>query len=117
MPVPARRLETGTIWVETTPTGSSTGRAVVYARVSSHDKRADLDRQVTRLTEWATSNGHEVAEVVCEVGCGFLRRILADPAATVVVAEHPDRLARFGAGYLQAALSAQGRETGGGRPR
>ena len=25
----------------------------LYARVSSHDQRADLDRQVARLTEWA----------------------------------------------------------------
>lgn len=38
-----------------------------------------------------------------------LRRILSDPAATVVVVEHRDRLARFGVEHLEAALSAQGR--------
>ncbi len=88
---------------------------VVYARVSSHDQRAGLDRQVARVTEWVTGQGLAVAEVVCEVGSGLngkrpkLRRILSDPSATVIVVEHRDRLARFGVEHLDAALAAQGR--------
>ena len=62
MPVPARRLASGTIWVDAAMAGEP-GRVVVYARVSSHDQRADLDRQVARVTGWATSNGHQVSEV------------------------------------------------------
>lgn len=54
MPVPARRLASGTIWVDAAVAGDA-GRVVVYARVSSHDQRADLDRQVARVTEWATA--------------------------------------------------------------
>lgn len=114
MPVPARRLASGTIWVESAPV-RPTGRVVVYARVSSHDQRTDLDRQVARLTGWASTHGHEVGEVVCEVGSGLngkrpkLRRILSDPSATVVVVEHRDRLARFGVEHLDAALAAHGR--------
>ena len=114
MPVPARRLESGTSWVDVAAE-SATGRVVLYARVSSHDQRSDLDRQVARLTAWATSNGYAVAEVVCEVGSGLngkrskLRRILSDPSATVVVVEHRDRLARFGVEHLEAALGAHGR--------
>jgi putative resolvase len=56
-----------------------------------------------------------VTGIVCEVGSGLngkrpkLRRILSDPAATVIVVEHRDRLARFGVEHLEAALSAQGR--------
>lgn len=112
--MPARRLESGTIWVETARPGTS-GRTVIYARVSSHDQRVDLDRQVARLTRWATSNGHEVGEVVTEVGSGLngkrpkLRRVLSDPAASVVVVEHRDRLARFGVEHLEAVLGAHGR--------
>ncbi|HEV2244686.1 MAG TPA: IS607 family transposase [Streptosporangiaceae bacterium] len=115
MPVPARRLESGTIWVDA-PAVEATGRTVVYARVSSHDQRADLDRQVARLTQWATSAGHAIDEVVCEVGSGLngkrpkLRRILSDPSAAVVVVEHRDRLVRFGVEHLEAALSAHGRK-------
>src|SRR5919201_3207444 len=102
MPVPARRLPSGTILVEV-PGGAGDGvsdrRAVLYARVSAHDQRADLDRQVARLSAWAAGRGVGVAEVVCEVGSGLngrrprLRRLLADPMATMIVAEHRDRLA------------------------
>lgn len=114
MPVPARRLESGTIWVDAAA-ADTTGRVVLYARVSSHGQRWDLDRQVARLTSWATTNGHEVGEVVTEVGSGLngkrpkLRRVLSDPSATVVVVEHRDRLARFGVEHLEAALGAHGR--------
>jgi putative resolvase len=88
---------------------------VIYVRVSSHDQRADLDRQVGRLTAWATEQGLTVGQVVVEVGSGLngkrqkLRRILSDPDAKVIVVEHRDRLARFGVEHLEAALAAQGR--------
>jgi putative resolvase len=114
MPVPARRLPSGTILVDA-PESPSGGRAVVYARVSAHDQRADLDRQVARLTAWATGQGGAVAEVVTEVGSGLngkrpkLKRLLADPTVAVIVVEHRDRLARLGVEHLEAALSAQGR--------
>jgi putative resolvase len=88
---------------------------VVYTRVSSHDQRPDLDRQIARLTRWAAQEGLQVAEVVAEVGSGLngrrtkLRRLLADPAVTTIVVEHRDRLARFGVEQLDAALAAHGR--------
>jgi putative resolvase len=116
MPVPARRLPSGTILVEVPSSGGVPDRrAVLYARVSAHDQRADLDRQVARLSAWAAGQGVGVAEVVCEVGSGLngrrpkLRRLLADPTVTMIVVEHRDRLARFGVEYLEAALSAQAR--------
>ncbi|GAA4253065.1 hypothetical protein GCM10022255_052330 [Dactylosporangium darangshiense] len=51
--VPARRLPSGTIMVDVAETVPQ-GQVVVYARVSSSDQRADLDRQVGRVTGWAT---------------------------------------------------------------
>jgi putative resolvase len=111
-----RRLDLATIWVDAAPSVvAAEGWTVVYARVSSDDQRADLDRQVARPAQWGTANGHTVAQVVCEVGSGLngkrpkLRRLLSDPSATVVLVEHRDRLARFGVEHLEAALSAQGR--------
>jgi putative resolvase len=56
MPVPFRRLASGTILVDVVPRDAEQ-RMVLYARVSSHDQRPDLDRQVARLTEWATGMG------------------------------------------------------------
>jgi putative resolvase len=120
MPVPARRLPSGTILVEVPGSDNDGGgldqRAVLYARVSAHDQRGELDRQVTRLSGWATAQGVTVAEVVTEVGSGLngrrpkLRRLLADPRATMIVVEHRDRLARFGVEHLEAALAAHGRQ-------
>jgi putative resolvase len=116
MPVPARRLPSGTILVEAPGSDDGLdGGAVLYARVSAHDQQAELDRQVTRLSGWATAQGVTVAEVVTEVGSGVngrrpkLWRVLADPRAAMIVVEHRDRLARFGVEHLEAALSAQGR--------
>ena len=37
------------------------------------------------------------------------RRLLSDPAVTVVVVEHRDRLGRMNTGLIEAALSASGR--------
>jgi putative resolvase len=115
LPVPAYQTPSGSILVELAVPGSQPGRTVVYTRVSSHDQRADLDRQLARLTRWAAQEGLQVAEVVAEVGSGLngrrtkLRRLLADPAVTTIVVEHRDRLARFGVEQLDAALAAHGR--------
>jgi putative resolvase len=115
LPVPAYQTPSGSIIVELPVPGSQPGRTVVYTRVSSHDRRPDLDRQIARLTRWAAQEGLQVAEVVAEVGSGLngrrakLRRLLADPAVTTIVVEHRDRLARFGVEQLDAALAAHGR--------
>ncbi|GAA2591765.1 hypothetical protein GCM10010399_22850 [Dactylosporangium fulvum] len=91
------------------------GQVVVYARVSSAEQQADLDRQVARVTVWATGQKLAVDRVVTEVGSalnGHRRKFLAllrDPAVTAIVVECRDRFARFGAEYVEAALAAQGR--------
>lgn len=114
MPVPARRLPSGTIMVEVTDDARQ-GQVVVYARVSSADQRADLDRQVARVTAWVTGRDMAVARVVTEVGSALNGRrkkflgLLRDPAVSTIVVEHRDRFARFGAEYVEAALAAQGR--------
>ena len=57
LPVPARQLPSGTILVDVPAAAPHTrGRLVVYARVSSHDQRADLDRQVARAVGWPASS-------------------------------------------------------------
>jgi putative resolvase len=113
MPVPARRLPSGTIVVD--PVEASEGRTVAYVRVSSHDQRGDLEAQAGRLTAWCTTQGIRVDEVMSEVGSGVngrrpkLARLLCDPEVQTIVVEHRDRVARFGVEYLHAALAATGR--------
>jgi predicted site-specific integrase-resolvase len=114
LPVPA--YQAGRLIVIGEPSAAhGTGITVVYARVSSADQRPDLDRQVARVTAWATAQGVAVDRVVTEVGSalnGKRRKflgLLRDPSVAVIAVEHRDRFARFGAEYVEAALSAQGR--------
>ena len=56
MPVPVVQTPSGT-WLVTEPAPQAAGRVVVYCRVSSGDQKADLERQVTRTVQGATSQG------------------------------------------------------------
>ena len=113
LPVPARQVSARTILVEQPQ--PATGEVGLYARVSSHDQRTDLNRQVARLSHWAAKAGWKVAWVETEVASGMngrrprLRRLLADPAVTTVAVTHRDRLARMNTELVEAALAAHGR--------
>ena len=115
MPHPAYQTPSGSIMVDMADPCVG-GRSVVYARVSSHDQSEGLAAQIARVTVWATANGHSVDEVVSEIGSGLngrrpkFKRLLSDPSVSKIIVEHRDRYCRFGAEYIEAALSAQGRE-------
>ena len=101
LPIPARKAGRLILVSPGTAAGPSPrGGAGLYSRVSSHDPEAGLDRQVARLSAWAAQGGLPVVRVEAEVGSGMngtrarARRLLAGPAASVVVVEHRDRLAR-----------------------
>lgn len=118
LPVPAERVGPRTILVNveanSTPPAPA-GGVGLYARVSSHDQKGDLERQVARLAGWAAKAGHQVVRVESEIGSGMngsrtkARRLLADPKVTTVVVEHTDRLGRMNVELVEAALSATGR--------
>jgi putative resolvase len=116
LPVPAVRVNQRTVLVNPDVAGGAVVVGVgLYARVSSHDQRDDLDRQVSRLSEWAAQSGSAVVRVEAEVGSGMngarrkVRRLLADPRVATVVVEHRDRLGRMNTELVEAALSAHGR--------
>jgi putative resolvase len=115
LPVPAVRVNQRTVLVNPDLGDAVVGGVGLYARVSSHDQKADLDRQVARLTAWAVDVGGQVVRVEAEVGSGMngarakVRRLLADPKVTVVVVEHRDRLGRMNTELVESALSAHGR--------
>jgi putative resolvase len=116
LPVPAVRVNQRTVLVSPdTPAEPATAGYGLYARVSSHDQKPDLDRQVARLTGWAADAGGRVVRVEAEVGSGMngsrakVRRLLADPKVTTVVVEHRDRLGRMNTELAESALSAHGR--------
>jgi len=87
----------------------------IYARVSSAEHRANLDRQAERLLDYCAARGYQVGKVVKEVASGvnnsrpqFLA-LLDDQRVRTIVVEHKDRATRFGFGYVERLLLAQGR--------
>jgi len=113
MPVPCFKTKSGMILVDDVPRRD--GKTVVYCRVSSHPKKADLDRQAERCVAFCTSRGWIVDRVVKEIASGMndqrrkLDSILKNPPARLVV-EHKDRLTRFGFAYLETVLPQVGCE-------
>ncbi len=91
---------------------------VLYARVSGHDQRPDLERQIERLQAWAKAErpGHEVL-VLSDIGSGLnagrkrlqqvLKLVGEDRVAEVAVTSS-DRFTRFGTEYLETLFSSCG---------
>ena len=116
LPAPAVRVSSRSVLVAPDAvTAPAQGGIGLYARVSFHDQRADLDRQVARLTAWAAQCGRAVVRVEAEVGSGMngarskARRLLAGPGTQTVAAGHRDRLGRMNTELAEAAMSAHGR--------
>ncbi|HEY5303214.1 MAG TPA: IS607 family transposase [Acidimicrobiales bacterium] len=114
LPIPARKMGRLILVGDLETSSPDAGITAVYARVSSGDQRADLDRQVAR-ERLGWSQGHSIDLVVTEVGSGLngKRRkflaLLTDPSVTTIVVEHRDRFARFASEYVAASLEANGR--------
>ena len=91
---------------------------VCYARVSSHDQRADLDRQHAVLEAYCAAKGWRT-ETIRDLGSGMndrkrglqqlLELILRRQCRRLVIT-HKDRLLRFGAELVFALCEAQGIE-------
>jgi excisionase family DNA binding protein len=85
-------------------------RAIIYARVSSSDQKSNLERQVPYLTEYCTSKGYRVVDVLSDIASGLktdrkglakLFSYVVNRQADVVVVTYKDRLTRFGFEYLE----------------
>ena len=115
LPVPAEQLPTGTVIVHPPKTRAAEAVAL-YARVASTEQKADLERQLGRLADYASREGLTVVRSVAEIGSGLnghrgkIMRLLSDAAVQTIVVEHRDRLTRFTAEYIEAALAACGRK-------
>ncbi len=112
----AYQTPTGTVIVRDAPQQVvSQGRIALYARVSSADQKADLERQMHRLKDYAAAKGYQVSKEVSEIASGLndhrpkLEKLLADTSIGTIVVEHRDRLTRFGVHYIETLLEAHGR--------
>jgi predicted site-specific integrase-resolvase len=96
----------------------SARRTIAYARVSSHDQKADLERQKQVLELYCARQGRTF-EVLADLGSGMnyqkkgLKRLLnaiIDGQIGRLVITHKDRLLRFGAELVFAMCEAKGVE-------
>ncbi len=105
----------GTIIVTVDESIEKPEKVAIYARVSSAEQKANLERQAERLSQYCEARGYQVAKVVKEIASGLndsrpkLLALLKDTSITRIVVEHKDRLTRFGANYLETLFETQGR--------
>jgi predicted site-specific integrase-resolvase len=115
LPVKATKMPSGTIIVESEPLNNSNKKTYTYSRVSSHDKKEDLERQVKRCLDFCAINGWPVEKSFKEISSGMndhrkqLTTLLNLNPSRIVV-EHKDRLTRFGFGYFEILLPMLGCE-------
>ena len=90
-------------------------KTIAYARVSSHEQKPDLQRQIEMLELYCSSQGWSF-EVISDLGSGMnyhkkgLKRLLDDILDNKIdrlVLTHKDRLLRFGAELVFALCEAR----------
>lgn len=111
----ARQMDTGTILVDDPAQAEPVKleKVCIYARVSNHSRKKEMDYQVERIVQFANAKGYVVDKVYKEVASGMndKRKMLwkmLDSKPTTIIVEHKDRLTRFGFEYLERLLSTQG---------
>ena len=113
-----RRYDLTKLRPETFHESATARRTIAYARVSSHDQKADLERQKQVLELYCARQGWTF-EVLADLGSGMnyqkkgLKRLLnaiIDGQIGRLVITHKDRLLRFGAELVFAMCEAKGVE-------
>ena len=94
------------------------GTIILYGRVSGHDQKEDLQRQVQQLEQWAlVARTGQKTLTLTDIGSGLhnerksLQKLLAlvqDYQVAEVGVTFADRLTRFGLSYLRILFSGYG---------
>jgi excisionase family DNA binding protein len=80
-------------------------KVAIYARVSSHDQKLDLERQKNKLLDYCKNNNYTDLEVITDLGSGLnykksglnkLISLILTRKINLLVLNHKDRLLRFG---------------------
>ncbi len=106
---------TGSIYVFDQDVKENIGKVSIYARVSSSNKKQDLQSQAELCQEFCISKGWEIDKTFKEISSGMndnrkvLNKILENPPTKLIIL-HKDRLTRFGYLYVEKLLAAKGCE-------
>lgn len=114
----AYTLSTGTIMIpDEEPTITICANdTIIYARVSTHGQKKDLDRQVSFITEYCAANGWKIDKIYKEIASGLndnrsqLNKLFELTNVKRVVISEKDRLTRFGFNYIKKLFDMKGIE-------
>lgn len=119
LPVSAKQLSTGTILVDQFENVNENfqidKKTFVYGRVSSANKKNDLQSQLELVETFCISKGWVIFKSIKEIASGMndnrpkLNSILEEKNARVVVL-YKDRLTRFGFNFIKKAIENNGGE-------
>lgn len=85
-------------------------KCAIYCRVSTNKQKQDLENQLTRVKNYAISNGYTIEKAIKEIASGVndsrkkLTNLLQDDSWNTLIVEHQDRLTRFGFNYIKILL-------------
>lgn len=88
---------------------------IIYARVSHHSRKNELNYQVNRLEDFCLKNGYTITAIHKEIASGMndnrkeLWKVI-NKKPTRIIVENKDRLTRFGFNYIEKLLKEQGTE-------
>lgn len=95
---------------------ASQNKTIVYARVSSNDRKTSLAEQQARLENYTQINSLNVIDSYKEIASVMndnrtvLNKILQRNDWDVLLVENKDRLIRFGFNYIKTLLETQGKK-------
>lgn len=119
--IPDRKTKGGTRFYDANKLlalGDTDAPTIGYARVSSHDQKADLDRQKEMLETYCAAKGWRT-DIIADLGSGMnfskkglhrLLEIILRRQCKRLVLTHKDRLLRFGSELVFALCDLQGIE-------
>lgn len=89
---------------------------IVYARVSSNERKQSLKEQKSRLENYAKLNGLYLLDSYKEIASGMndnrpiLNKILQRDDWDILLVENKDRLTRFGFNYIKTLCESKGKK-------
>ena len=91
-------------------------KTIVYARVSSNERKQSLKEQQSRLEAYSKLNNLELIDSFKEIASGMndnrpiLNKILQRDDWDILVVENKDRLTRFGFNYIKTLCESKGKK-------
>ena len=112
----AYQIRTGSIFVKIPVPPNPTVGVALYSRVSSSETKDNLERQKTRLEDYAAAKGYNIVHNISEIGSGLndsrpkLLKLFTQNDWNILIIEHKDRLTRFGFNYINTLLEQQNKK-------